>query len=144
MRFDKAIMMAMTITMITMKTMTMTLLREVMGEENIEALPVDKLPPPKVPLQVVIAVISSIKRDTNLLRDYLGIFPNPKSSSSSCLTGGRAHRGCSGKFGRFSSKLSLACSKAGEHLHLDLHHPTTRMLQIRWFLFAHYFYQSKA
>ena len=57
MRFDKAIMMAMTITMITMKTMTMTLLREVMGEENIEALPVDKLPPPKVPLQVFIATI---------------------------------------------------------------------------------------
>ena len=53
-----------------------------MGEENIEALPVDKLPPPKVPLQVVIALISSIKRDTNLLRDYLGTFPNPKSSSS--------------------------------------------------------------
>ena len=28
-----------------------------MGEENIEALPVDKLPPPKVPLQVFIAII---------------------------------------------------------------------------------------
>ena len=28
-----------------------------MGEENVEALPVDKLPPPKVPLQVFTVII---------------------------------------------------------------------------------------
>ena len=27
-----------------------------MGEENVEAVPVDKLPPPKVPLQVIIVI----------------------------------------------------------------------------------------
>ena len=32
--------------------MTKMLSREVMGEEHLEAVPVDKLPPPKVPLQV--------------------------------------------------------------------------------------------
>ena len=35
-----------------MLVMTMMLSREVMGEEHLEAVPVDKLPPPKVPLQV--------------------------------------------------------------------------------------------
>ena len=35
-----------------MFVMTMMLSREVMGEEHLEAVPVDKLPPPKVPLQV--------------------------------------------------------------------------------------------
>ena len=35
-----------------MLVMPMVLSREVMGEEHLEAVPVDKLPPPKVPLQV--------------------------------------------------------------------------------------------
>ena len=34
--------------------------REVMGEENVEAVPVDKLPPPKVPLQVIIVIMIMI------------------------------------------------------------------------------------
>ena len=109
-----------------MTTMMKTMLREVMGEENIEALPVDKLPPPKVPLQVFVDVFIHIMTKNIFIVIIIVIIIIVVIIMMIIIVitiiGGRAHRCSSGKFGRLSPKLSLPRSKAGHHQHHHHHH----------------------